>query len=622
MPKLIKLSESLDWPETVETATIECAGKEFLDYQILAGASEEEFESLLDLDDDADGDNDDNDGDKEPAEDTAPAVDLFSLSEKELEEINYYKVLHLPFRPHISPDDIKNAYRKACLKYHPDKSGRGEDDGVFLKVKAAFETLTTQKQAYDSTEMPFDDSLPDADPDDFFAEYGSAFERNLYYDARLLPNQKGKKNGKKKKRGFVSKPPTLGNDETSIQKVHEFYDYWTHFSTWRDFGLQAARELEAEDQIENAESRYEKRWYQKEVDRHAKKLKQQEQARITKLVEQAMAVDPRLIQERKRLIQEKEERQRQREQEALDKKRAEEEAKLAEQRRIEEEKERKAQEKIQREKEKKLLRKTKQAFRKIVAGALEALQKREHELEDEVDFICSELDREQLLKLNSNLESKESPDEVFQLVKKRYNNLHDKKEEDDEADKQASAAAAEAKAQDAAEKKAAANVPFTKEELSCLAKGIKKYPPGGANRWDQIASYINNVCRPDNPRTKEQCIATFNKINKEGKPTTSGATATSGSAPSKQAATAANGNSGPSTPAPAAAEKATATAANGDDGWTDEQDKLLQEGLAKFPANMDKNERWTSIAKEIPGKSKKDCVQRFKAIRDAIKNKK
>ena len=36
---------------------------------------------------------------------------------------------------------------------------------------------------------------------------------------------------------------------------------------------------------------------------------------------------------------------------------------------------------------------------------------------------------------------------------------------------------------------------------------------------------------------------------------------------------------------------------------------------------MDKNERWAAIAKGVNGKSKKECVQRFKAIRAALKNK-
>jgi DnaJ family protein C protein 2 len=36
---------------------------------------------------------------------------------------------------------------------------------------------------------------------------------------------------------------------------------------------------------------------------------------------------------------------------------------------------------------------------------------------------------------------------------------------------------------------------------------------------------------------------------------------------------------------------------------------------------MDKNERWKAIAKGVPGKTKKDCVERFKAIREAVRQK-
>jgi len=37
---------------------------------------------------------------------------------------------------------------------------------------------------------------------------------------------------------------------------------------------------------------------------------------------------------------------------------------------------------------------------------------------------------------------------------------------------------------------------------------------------------------------------------------------------------------------------------------------------------MEKNERWDSIAKGVKGKSKKDYVDKFKSIREALKNKK
>jgi DnaJ family protein C protein 2 len=596
MPKLVKLAESLDWPkDPLETVTIECAGKGFFEYQTLVAAGDEV--TFLDETDDDDDTDEANDDQEELQEDSSPEIDLFALSESELEDVNFYQVLHLPYRPQLTADDVKKAYRKACLKYHPDKSGRGEEDEVFLKVKTAFETLSTQKQAYDSTEMPFDDGLPAESPKDFFAEYGAAFERNLHFDARLLPVKK-KNTGRRKSRNHKhSKTPAFGDASQPIQEVHEFYDYWTHFETWRDFSLEAARELETQDHLDQAESRFEKRWYQNQIDKRAKKLKQQEQSRITTLVERAMACDPRLIQERKRLMEEKGQRQREREQGVLDKKRQEQEAKLAEERRMEEEKVFKNQEKLQRDKEKKLLRKTKQVFKKFVSEALASLQKNEHELEDDIDLVCSELDREQLIILNANLESKSSPSEVLELVTRRASSIHiDKQQQEEQAAAEASTAKTNGNA--IKEPRSNAKIPFTKEEMSTFAKGVKKFPPGGSNRWDQIANYINNVCRPDTPRTKEECIE-VNHQNGKPKPVE---------------------KNGVATKAPSSVSAPAATS-SGDDEWTEEQDKQLQDGLAQYPTNMDKNERWTSIAKAVRGKSKKHCVNRFKAIRDTIKHK-
>jgi DnaJ homolog subfamily C member 2 len=622
MPTFTK-HEDLDWPEVAPTVIVECAGPGIFDFVALSENTDQIWEEVLAGDRDGDGkeadDNDIDDDGMEGKESSIPAVDLFSLSRRELNGIDFYQVLQLPCRPSITPDDVKKAYRKACLKYHPDKSGRGEEDAVFLKVKAAFETLSTQKQAYDSTEMPFDDELPDENPSDFFTEYGPAFERNLHFDARLLPSKQSKmgkqRNNKKAAKFHPKKPPSLGDGDTPIDKVHEFYDYWAHFESWRDFTLQAARELETEDHLENAESRYEKRWYQKEIDRLAKKLKQQEAARITTLVERAMAVDPRLIQERKRIIQGKEERQRRREQEALERKKAEDEAKKAEERRIEEERQKKADEKLQREKEKKQFRKVKQTFRRQVSGALEELLEKEHALENEVDLICNSMDRTQLSDLNAKFETKSAP-EIVSLVKKHSQEIQNSgKEENGEShfndaksnDEPASITKDTPSFNPPTPKTQAS---FTQEELSALAKGVKKFPPGGANRWDQIANYINNLCRPPNPKTKEECIETYNRIN-SNKSVKSNSTGGSNNA----AATSSSSTfSSPEMVTPAAATDVTA-----DSSWTAEQDQHLQNGLATYPATMEKNERWTKIAKGVMGKTKKECVQRFKEIRNAIK---
>ncbi|OEU22349.1 DnaJ-domain-containing protein [Fragilariopsis cylindrus CCMP1102] len=552
-------------------------------YRILKSAGDEEKVWATQLAKDEvdvtqDGEESSNDDDKNTS---ASTVDLFSLSEIDLKEIDYYTVLSLACRPTITPDDVKKAYRKACLKYHPDKSGRGEEDAVFLKVKTAFETLTTQKKAYDSTEMPFDESIPSDKTKstvDFFELWEPVFQRNLHFDSRLGGSSRNLKNNKNKQG-----PPSLGDDSTPVEEVHEYYEYWIHFESWRDFSLQAARELETQEHLDNAESRYEKRWFQKEIDRAAKKLKAQEVSRMTLLVERAMAADPRLIQERKRLIDEKGRKQRERIQEALDKKQKEEDAIVAEQNRVEDEKKQKAEEKVLREKGKKLLRKAKQAFKRHVSAALEKLELKEYALEDEVDLICIELNHLKLTKFNSQLDSKAAT-EVVAIVKTRVKNIQDGVEEDDAEDEQPEPSSVASNGSDSK-----TILPFTKEEMSALSKGVKKFPAGGGNRWDQISHYINNVCRPDDPRTKEECIEIFNKVNKAGKQLP-------------------NGN--------------TSHAVDDSDVWNSEQDQQLQKGLTMFPSSIEKNERWSSISDEVTGKSKKECVERFKAIRDALKAKK
>lgn len=138
--------------------------------------------------------------------------------------------------------------------------------------------------------------------------------------------------------------------------------------------------------------------------------------------------------------------------------------------------------------------------------------------------------------------------------------------------------------------------PWTKEELATLAKCIKKFPPGGGNRWETIANFINNSLQLATLRTKEECIAQYNSHVNTAPPV----------------AAAANGS--------ANTAKAPPPDKKDVNDWTEEQDRQLQEGLKKFPASMDKAERWTSIAKGVTGKGKKGCVLRFKAIRIALKS--
>ena len=129
---------------------------------------------------------------------------------------------------------------------------------------------------------------------------------------------------------------------------------------------------------------------------------------------------------------------------------------------------------------------------------------------------------------------------------------------------------------------------------------------------------------PLNPRTREECIEKYNQIARRS---ALAAATSNGTAATKVTASPTETESTAAAVVSAVGAAATNGVSCNDvadtaDVWTPEQDQLLQDALAKFPASMEKNDRWTAIAGAVPGKTKKACVNRFKAIREALKNKK
>jgi len=570
-------------------------------------------------------------------------IDFLSLTEDEFQKLSHYDVLNIPM--HSTPDKVRKAFHKACLKYHPDKTGRGEEDYIFLKLKEAFDVLSdeTSKRSYDSV-FDFDDSIPDGNesPKEFYDAYGPVFEANLRFAVHQSNdnnNRKGKKGNKGGKKNNYSEKATavisLGDDNTPIEQVHAFYDYWIKFESWRDFTLKASKETKHD--VDTADCREEKRWMQKEIDRKAKLFKKEEMARLNLLVERAMACDPRL--KREKILREIEKKKaaderKKREEEIAKKKKEKEE----QERKEREEKERKEQQqreqkKAQKEKEKKALRKAKQVFRKYIMFLFQQQQNfgkgqnfwtSLENMNDDMELICgqsmqeiqelnneminffgndynentnTEFSKEAIITLTDTIKTKVSDIKISRMSEKeRQQKIRQEKREQE-------------KLRDSKEKEMKLRESmWTKEELSALAKGVKKYPAGGANRWETISNFINNLVKPETPKTKDECIQQYNQITSNRAMSVANKKSSSSSAADSSKS---NGNS-----------KKNSSLANGSatSGWTAEQDSQLEKGLSTFPSSMDKNERWTNIAKGVNGKTKKECVQRFKQIREAIKN--
>ena len=63
---------------------------------------------------------------------------------------------------------------------------------------------------------------------------------------------------------------------------------------------------------------------------------------------------------------------------------------------------------------------------------------------------------------------------------------------------------------------------------------------------------------------------------------------------------------------------AAATAPPAEDVWTEEQHKAFVAAIQKFPSSLDKTLRWKSIGEAVPGKTTKQCLERFKVVRSKL----
>nr|CEL66339.1 TPA: DnaJ homolog subfamily C member 2 [Neospora caninum Liverpool] len=577
-------------------------------------------------------------------------------------------------------DEIKKQYRRLVLEHHPDKAKRRsagteetateppapngvsekrEDareglDGAadsghafFLKIQEAYEALTDPefRRQYDSA-LPFDDSVPSASAvktaEDFFALFGSVFQSNAR-QVSVRPLSR-----------FVSswsvrRPvPSLGDAQTPMSRVKSFYDFWFDFQSWRDFGVHDEYDLN------EAECREERRWMERENLKIRKKHAKAERSRIQKLVETAYSVDPRILMEKESAKKKKEEekaarqraaeeQRRQKEEEELRKKQEDEER----ERRENEARSRELQEQRRlRECHKKWRQRTRQFYnlfcRETHPEFLDSLQLQDlcqklelHQLRD----MCDEIHKVACIEASQVDESGgpaplpeglgEATPETCQKVGDIFaRRIHEMKEADrikeEEQMKANARRQAERKAQEEA-KRLARQSSWTPDELSLLAKGLQKFPGGTARRWKLIADLIGTKTQEEVvEKTKEMSEgaslkAMGSKISQvafdQFRVHNQGAFKKIDADPDQKDL----GEARPRT-AGSPAKDRPETAESTD--WTPAQQLALEKALAKHPATMPANERWTAIAADVPGKTKKECVERFRQIRAAILAKK
>ncbi|KAK7328307.1 hypothetical protein VNO77_22410 [Canavalia gladiata] len=539
---------------------------------------------------------------------------------------DHYALLGLSHLRYLATEDqIRKSYRETALRFHPDKQAalllaeeseaakqakKDEIESHFKAIQEAYEVLIDplKRRIYDSTDE-FDDEIPtDCAPQDFFKVFGPAFMRNG--------------------RWSVSQPiPSLGDDNTPIIEVDNFYNFWYSFKSWREFPH--ADEFD----LEQAESRDHRRWMERQNAKLSEKARKEEYARVRTLVDNAYKRDPRIL---RRKEEEKAEKQRKKEAKFLAKRLQEEEAaRIAEEeRRQKEEEERRAaeaalQQKRVKEKEKKLLRKERTRLRTLSGPILS-----QHLLDisdDDIEKLCMSLDIEQMRSLCENMEGRQVLLEQAEILR---DTLSSKKEGEGEgagADEKIKNVNGSIQANGSAplsniEKK---EKPWNKEEIDLLRKGMQKFPKGTSRRWEVISEYIGTgrsveeimkatktvlLQKPDSSKAFDAFLEKRKPAAQSiASPLTTREELEGVSTPASSTTNTQDSNNNKST--------GNSTTANGEqDVWSAVQERALVQALKAFPKET--SQRWERVATAVPGKTVNQCKKKFAMMKESFRNKK
>ncbi|XP_057373662.1 dnaJ homolog subfamily C member 1-like [Daphnia carinata] len=161
--------------------------------------------------------------------------------------------------------------------------------------------------------------------------------------------------------------------------------------------------------------------------------------------------------------------------------------------------------------------------------------------------------------------------------------------------------------------------PWTDDDLTELAKLMKKYPVGTAERWEKIAEALNrtvtevthfarklkdNAFRPLEGQEVDANSKEEERVEKKKEKTRGGKNNILLAEPTQ----ANYGIEGAEEQVP------------GSSGWTQKQQKSLETALACYTKGC--SERWERIAKAVPDKTKEECMLRVKYLSDLVKKKK
>ena len=528
---------------------------------------------------------------------------------------NYYKILGLEDKfLNSKEEDFRKAYKKMAIIYHPDKNKENKslqgvsDEQIKEEIKKDLEKenkLGNEENNEDNNEekkignnnnenkISEEEEQKNREINKKWLKLKEAYdtlidpEKRKKYDSTIVFDDSIPEDKEYTEKDFFTtfgpvflnngiwskkKPvPKLGDMQSPLQKVKLFYKFWHNFQSWRDFSV------EGEYDLEEATSRFEKRQMLKENKKMKASMRKEEKIRIDTLINIAYKRDPRIIEEEKRLEKEREEEKKKR---ALERQKQREEEELKREimiKQYEEEKERIKKKKLE----------EKEEMEKNIINIIK---------ENNINMNEDDLFQ---FKLNSKNDSLKEFIKNISEYEKEDNNK--KKKEIMEKCKSLFGMKFKEEIKEEKEKESI----WTKEEMFLLQKGVKKYPAGTKKRWDKIKEIVKTKNEEEIVQMAHYLVVTPN-IKIEGNINLKELL-------QKEKKEKNENNEEKSKKI----EKQEKSEIN----WTGEEQKLLEEALKKYPSSLPTNERWTNISKHV-GKTKKQCVERYKYLANLIKKNK
>lgn len=555
---------------------------------------------------------DESESDEESSGDIEIELDekyLRSLDPKEWKDQDHYAVLGLQSLRHEATDNqIKKAYRKVVLTHHPDKRrSAGEnvaadtDNDYYTCITKAYEILGNQlkRRSYDSIDPEFDDTIPAVNAnskENFFKVFTEAFERNARWSTKRPVLQ-------------------LGDMNATFSEVDAFYSIWYNFDSWREFSY-----LDEEEK-EKGENREERRWIEKQNKSVRLKRKKEEMTRIRQLVDNAYACDPRIQkfkeEDKQKKLAYKKARQEAAKAKAEEEERVRQEALEAERKAKQKEEE---ETKIQLEVAKKAKEVAKKALKKE-RRTLRTFCKDNNYYADndaevvnhmaELDKVCELLSLESMEALTKSLSTTDYPGgrvAFLQQVKELNDQLAREKEE----------LLASTQKTSTSSSNTPNNRHWSHDDIQLLIKAVNLFPAGTNQRWDVVADYMNQHSTNTAVRRKaKEVLAKAKDLNKLD-PTL------------KEEVNKHAYNKFEKTQKlvevkddPAISERFESPAEQQGvnlSPWTADEQRRLEQALKTYPSST--VDRWGRISECLPGRSKKDCMKRYKDLVEMVRAKK